>query len=145
MSTLSWIGWGLVSLHILWAEPRTERWLCQTTFCIIKVGMHVSPYAYYRFFISSRRSLRTLLCLLIFSFRFHKIEDRFPPATACCLWFDHLFYYRLALAVNTALACLKQASTVVCMGKGATFQECWLMTNTTSMEPLSSNSTSISL
>ena len=45
-------------------------------------------------------------------------ERRVSAITGKAMWFNQYFYFRLALAVNTAVACLVNGKAVVCLGAG---------------------------
>jgi hypothetical protein len=52
-------------------------------------------------------------------------ERRFSAITRKAMWLNDKVYYRIALAVNTSIACMWQAKLVVCMGTGKSMTECW--------------------
>jgi hypothetical protein len=41
------------------------------------------------------------------------------------MWFDKLFYFRLALAVVTCIACFRNGTIVVCVGSGRDLASCY--------------------
>ena len=51
-------------------------------------------------------------------------ERRVSAITSKAMWFNRFFYLRLALAVNTAIACLVNGRVVVCMGGGDDYVTC---------------------
>ena len=53
-------------------------------------------------------------------------ERRVSAITGKAMWFNQYFYFRLALAVNTAIACLTNGRIVVCLGTGKDFAGCAL-------------------
>ena len=50
---------------------------------------------------------------------------RVSVITSQALWFNQHFYLRLALALNTANACLQNGRVIVCMGSGQAASACW--------------------
>ena len=52
-------------------------------------------------------------------------ERRLSAITGQAMWFNRFFYFRLALAVNTAVACLHNGQSVVCIGSGKSSLSCF--------------------
>jgi hypothetical protein len=52
-------------------------------------------------------------------------ERRVSIISPNSLWFDELFYFRVALALNTCISCFFQAKILICVGKsGLSPTEC---------------------
>jgi hypothetical protein len=57
--------------------------------------------------------------------RFPRRRDTCSAITPQAMWFNNFFYFRLALAVNTTIACLQNGRIVVCTGSGEEYTACF--------------------